>query len=121
MARHGILSDRGILAASARSTHGRCSEFHYAPDTGPVRQPLGKPGERTAAVKCHRNQNKAGARWQAKIDTLKASATGDPQAKKEYLDFRYVLQDTDDALKSTIDVAKEYAEAKEPEAEPKKK
>ncbi|HWZ45080.1 MAG TPA: hypothetical protein VNW97_16515 [Candidatus Saccharimonadales bacterium] len=57
----------------------------------------------------------AGAKWEARIATLKSAASADPLAKKESSDYRYVLQDAGDALKSTVDVAREYAETKEPE------
>lgn len=62
----------------------------------------------------------AGARWQEKLATLKASAN-EPRSQKEYIDFRYVLQDADEALKSTLDIAHEYQDAKEDEPAPKKK
>jgi hypothetical protein len=63
----------------------------------------------------------AGARWDTKVAALKSAIASDPQTKRESADFRFVLQDTEDALKSTIDMAREYAEAKDKEPEPAKK
>jgi hypothetical protein len=57
----------------------------------------------------------AGAQWTGILTSLKTAAASDPQIKKESTDFRYVLQDAEDALKSTVDVAKEYSEAKDGE------
>jgi hypothetical protein len=52
----------------------------------------------------------ADARFDLKLRTLKSAAETDPVTKKEAPDFRFVLQDAMDALKSNADMAREYIE-----------
>jgi hypothetical protein len=52
----------------------------------------------------------ADARFDLKLRTLKSAAETDPQTKKELPDFRFVLQDAQEALKSNADMAREYIE-----------
>jgi hypothetical protein len=52
----------------------------------------------------------ADARFDLKLRTLKSAAETDPQTRKELPDFRFVLQDAQEALKSNADVAREYIE-----------
>jgi len=63
----------------------------------------------------------AGAKWDARLASLKSAVASDPQTKKEFADFRYVLQDAEEALKSTVDMAKEYSETKDAESPAGKK
>ena len=63
----------------------------------------------------------ASARWEARLADIRSAVKNDPQTKRESAEFRYVLQDAEEALKSTSEVAREYAETKDPEPEPKKK
>jgi hypothetical protein len=62
----------------------------------------------------------ADEKFDLKLKTLKSAATTDPQAEKESADFRFVLQDAIDALKSSSDMAHEYINAKPDEGEKKK-
>jgi len=52
----------------------------------------------------------ADERFDLKLRTLKSAAETDPVTKKEAPDFRFVLQDAMDALKSNADIAREYIE-----------
>jgi chromosome segregation ATPase len=55
-----------------------------------------------------------------KLKNLRAEAQSNPQTRKELPDFQFVLQDAQDALQSSLDVAKEYFNTKDADA-PKKK
>jgi hypothetical protein len=52
----------------------------------------------------------ADERFDLKLKALQSAAYTDPQAKKEYLDFRFVLQDAQESLKSNADMAREDIE-----------
>ena len=49
-------------------------------------------------------------RFDLKLNALKSAAETDPVTKKEAPDFRFVLQDAQEALKSNADMAREYIE-----------
>jgi hypothetical protein len=51
-------------------------------------------------------------KFDLKLKTLKSATTTDPQTEKQPADFRFVLQDAMDALKSSSDMAHEYLNAK---------
>jgi hypothetical protein len=48
--------------------------------------------------------------WESKLRSLKSAAENDPRTRRESADFRFVLQDASDSLKSTTDMAREYSE-----------
>ena|SRR5215467_5374864 len=52
----------------------------------------------------------ADARFDLKLRTLQSAAETDPQTKKELADFRFALQDAQEALKVNADMAREYIE-----------
>lgn len=52
----------------------------------------------------------ADSRFDLKLRTLQSAAETDPETKKELPDFRFVLQDAQEALKSNADMAREYIE-----------
>jgi len=52
----------------------------------------------------------ADERFDLKLKALKSAAETDPQTRRELPDFRFVLQDAEEALKSNADMAREYAE-----------
>ncbi|HLZ00391.1 MAG TPA: hypothetical protein VKT33_15130 [Candidatus Angelobacter sp.] len=58
--------------------------------------------------------------YDLKLKTLRSEALSDPQTKKELPDFQFVLQDAQDAIKSSLDVAKEYATDKNTDSTPRK-
>jgi hypothetical protein len=59
--------------------------------------------------------------WDTKLKALKSAAENDPELRKDSPNFRFVLQDAEDALKSAADVAREYSEYKDVEEKPAKK
>lgn len=59
--------------------------------------------------------------WDVKIKALKSGLETDPQLRKDSPNFRFVLQDAEDALKSTADMAREYSEIKDVDEKPAKK
>jgi hypothetical protein len=52
----------------------------------------------------------ADERFDLRLRTLQSAAETDPITKKEAPDFRFVLQDARDALKSNAEMAREYME-----------
>jgi hypothetical protein len=59
--------------------------------------------------------------WELKLKALQSSVEADPKLQKESPEFRFVLQDADDALKSTAELAREYSEYKDVDDKPAKK
>ena len=59
----------------------------------------------------------AGDKFELKLRTLKSAEDTDPQAKAESQDYHYVMQDAEDALKSSADVAREYMNDKNQDKE----
>lgn len=58
-----------------------------------------------------------------KLKTLHAAIQNEPQARKDAKDFQFALQDAEDALKSSLDIAREYLQANpaKPKSPDKKK
>ena len=52
----------------------------------------------------------ADVRFDQRLNVLKSASETDPITKKEAPDFRFVLQDAMDSLKSNVDMAREYME-----------
>ncbi|HEY6272333.1 MAG TPA: hypothetical protein VIX19_10115 [Terriglobales bacterium] len=48
--------------------------------------------------------------WGSKLRALESATDSDPQTRRESADYRFVLQDADDALKSTAESAREDSE-----------
>jgi hypothetical protein len=48
--------------------------------------------------------------WEIKLKSLKSATESDPQTRREAADYRFVLQDAGDSLKSTVEMAREYSE-----------
>ena len=63
----------------------------------------------------------ADSRFDLKLRTLQSAAQTDPEARKELPDFRFVLQDAQEALKSNADMAREYIETTHEEKKEEKK
>lgn len=60
-------------------------------------------------------------RFRARLRTLRHEIETDPQTRTESKDYAFALQDAEDALKSSLDMAKEYStEKNEGKAEKKK-
>jgi hypothetical protein len=52
----------------------------------------------------------AGDKFEAKLKELKSVMESTPQSRIEAEDYRFVFQDAQDALKSSMDIAREYSE-----------
>jgi hypothetical protein len=59
--------------------------------------------------------------WGGKMKALKSALETDRELQKDLPDFRFVLQDAEDALKSTTEMAREYSEYKDVDEKPDKK
>lgn len=60
-------------------------------------------------------------RFHARLRSLKHDMETDPQTKAESRDYMFSLRDAEDALKSSLDIAREYAKEKEEEKPAEKK
>jgi hypothetical protein len=63
----------------------------------------------------------ADARFDQRLNALKSASETDPVTKKEAPDFRFVLLDAKDSLKSNADMAREYIETAHEHKESEKK
>lgn len=54
-------------------------------------------------------------RFRARLRTLRHDIDTDPQTKTESRDYMFVLQDAEDALKSSLEMAQDYAKEKDEE------
>ncbi len=63
----------------------------------------------------------ASDKWEAKLKSLKSDSETDPQTKKEAEDYRFALQDAQDALQSETEMARQYIEETPLEEKPSKK
>src|SRR5882757_8749805 len=73
----------------------------------------GRPLNKESVKQYHKGLKElieADARFDLRLRTLKSAAESDPVTRKEAPDFRFVLQDALDALKSNADMAREYIE-----------
>jgi endonuclease III len=57
----------------------------------------------------------ADERFDLKLRTLQSAGENDPQTRKELPDFRFALQDAQEALKSNAEMAREYIETSKEE------
>lgn len=62
----------------------------------------------------------AGDRWNERLKTLRNAIQMDPQTKTESQGYAFVLQDAEETLKSTLEVAREYNEEKDVDKPEKK-
>lgn len=73
----------------------------------------GRPLNKESVKQYHKGLKElieADARFDLKLRTLKSATETDPVTRKEAPDFRFVLQDAQEALKSNADMAREYIE-----------
>jgi len=73
----------------------------------------GRPLDKDTVKQYHKGLKElidADARFDIKLKNLKSASETDPVTKKEAPDFRFVLQDAMDSLKSNADMAREYME-----------
>jgi hypothetical protein len=60
-------------------------------------------------------------RFRARLRTLRHEIETDPQTRTESKDYAFVLQDAEDALKSSLEIAQEYSKDKDDNSADKKK
>jgi hypothetical protein len=73
----------------------------------------GRPLDKDTVKQYHKGLKElidADARFDQRLTALKSASETDPVTKKEAPDFRFVLQDAMDSLKSNADMAREYME-----------
>jgi endonuclease III len=73
----------------------------------------GRPLDKDQVKQYHKGLKElleADDRFQLKLKTLTSATETDPQTRKESPDFRFVLQDAQEAVKSNADMAREYME-----------
>jgi hypothetical protein len=73
----------------------------------------GRPLNKESVKQYHKGLKElieADSRFDLKLRTLKSATETDPVTRKEAPDFRFVLQDAQEALKSNADMAREYIE-----------
>jgi hypothetical protein len=73
----------------------------------------GRPLDKDMVKQYHKGLKElieADERFDLRLRTLQSAAETDPITRKEAPDFRFVLQDARDALKSNADMAREYME-----------
>ena len=73
----------------------------------------GRPLDKDQVKQYHKGLKElieADERFDLRLRTLQSAAETDPITKREAPDFRFVLQDARDALKSNADMAREYME-----------
>jgi hypothetical protein len=61
------------------------------------------------------------ASWDTRLKALKSAEETDPQTRREAQDYMFVYQDAGEALKSTADIARQYAEESDADKQPAKK
>jgi len=73
----------------------------------------GRPLDKDTVKQYHKGLKElidADGRFDQRLNALKSASETDPVTKKEAPDFRFVLQDAMDSLKSNADMAREYLE-----------
>ncbi|HXO38650.1 MAG TPA: hypothetical protein VN872_08425 [Candidatus Acidoferrum sp.] len=84
----------------------------------------GRPLNKESVKQYHKGLKElieADARFDLKLRTLKSASETDPVTRKEAPDFRFVLQDALEALKSNADMAREYIETTHEQKDPSEK
>ena len=84
----------------------------------------GRPLDKDSVKQYHKGLKElieADARFDIKLKNLKSASETDPVTKKEAPDFRFVLLDAMDSLKSNADMAREYMETTHDQKDQEKK
>jgi len=107
--------DPKLAAERGKQVHDLLEDFTSLIDeiNDNLDQYEGRPLNKESVKQYHKGLKElieADARFDLKLRTLKSAAETDPVTKKEAPDFRFVLQDAMDALKSNADMAREYIE-----------
>jgi hypothetical protein len=107
--------DPKLAASRGKQIHDLLEDFTSLIDeiNDNLDQYEGRPLNKDSVKQYHKGLKElieADERFDLKLRTLKSAAETDPVTKKEAPDFRFVLQDAMDALKSNADMAREYIE-----------
>jgi hypothetical protein len=81
----------------------------------------GRPLDKETVKQYHKGLKElieADERFDLRLRTLQSAAENDPITRKEAPDFRFVLQDARDSLKSNADMAREYMETTHEKKDP---
>lgn len=76
----------------------------------------GRPLDKDQTKEFHKGVREvvtAEQRFRARLRTLRHDIDADPQTKTESQDYTFVLQDAEDALKSSLEMAQDYAKEKD--------
>jgi hypothetical protein len=110
-----IRVDPKLAADRGKQIHDLLEDFTSIMDeiNDNLDQYEGRPLDKDAVKQYHKGLKElieADERFDLRLRTLQSAAETDPITRKEAPDFRFVLQDARDALKSNADMAREYME-----------
>jgi hypothetical protein len=110
-----IRVDPKLAAGRGKQIHDLLEDFTSLMDeiNDNLDQYEGRPLDKDAVKQYHKGLKElieADERFDLRLRTLQSAAETDPITRKEAPDFRFVLQDARDSLKSNADMAREYME-----------
>ena len=110
-----IRVDPKLAAARGKQIHDLLEDFTSIMDeiNDNLDQYEARPLDKDMVKQYHKGLKElieADERFDLRLRTLQSAAETDPITRKEAPDFRFVLQDARDALKSNADMAREYIE-----------
>jgi hypothetical protein len=110
-----IRVDPKLAADRGKQIHDLLEDFTSLVDeiNDNLDQYEGRPLDKDQVKQYHKGLKElieADERFDLRLRTLQSAAETDPITRKEAPDFRFVLQDARDALKSNADMAREYME-----------
>jgi len=118
--------DPKLAAGRGKQIHDLLEDFSSLMDeiNDNLDQYEGRPLDKDQVKQYHKGLKElieADSRFDLELRTLQSAAETDPETKKELPDFRFVLQDAQEALKSNADMAREYIETTHEEKKGEKK
>src|SRR5579864_4555336 len=110
-----IRVDPKLAADRGKQIHDLLEDFTSLMDeiNDNLDQYEGRPLDKDTVKQYHKGLKElieADSRFDQRLNALKSASETDPVTKKEAPDFRFVLQDAMDSLKSNADMAREYME-----------
>jgi hypothetical protein len=110
-----IRVDPKLAAGRGKQIHDLLEDFTSLMDeiNDNLDQYEGRPLDKDTVKQYHKGLKElieADERFDLRLRTLQSAAETDPITRKEAPDFRFVLQDARDSLKSNADMAREYME-----------
>jgi len=121
-----IRVDPKLAADRGKQIHDLLEDFTSLVDeiNDNLDQYEGRPLDKDQVKQYHKGLKElieADERFDLRLRTLQSAAETDPITRKEAPDFRFVLQDARDALKSNADMAREYMETTHDQKQSEKK